>query len=254
MPFTTGILIGIGETRAERIDALLAIRELGERHGHVQEVIVQNFRAKPGTRMAAHPEPPLDELLWTAAAARVLLGPRWHIQCPPNLSYGDFPRLLDAGIDDWGGVSPVTIDHVNPEAPWPDLDRLRAATEERGLVLAPRLAVYPEVVAEVERWCSPAVATAVRRATDAGGLAREDTWAAGVAAPVAPVANGGGPVRDTAVAEALHLARTRRARRGRRRSRSSRPAGPTRPQCLRPPTGSARRSAARPSPTSSPAT
>jgi FO synthase len=109
VPFTTGILIGIGETRAERIEALLAIRDLGERHGHVQEVIVQNFRAKPGTRMAGAPEPSLDELLWTIAVARILLGPRWHVQAPPNLSYDDFPRLLDAGIDDWGGVSPVTI-------------------------------------------------------------------------------------------------------------------------------------------------
>src|SRR5205807_3935814 len=101
VPFTSGILIGIGETRPERIDALLAIRELGERYGHVQEVIVQNFRAKPGTRMAAHVEPSLDELLWTAAAARVVLGPQWNIQAPPNLSYAGFPRLLDAGINDW---------------------------------------------------------------------------------------------------------------------------------------------------------
>src|SRR3954464_3620010 len=173
VPFTTGILIGIGETRAERIDALLAIRDLAVRHGHVQEVIVQNFRAKPGTRMAGHPEPPQDELLWTAAAARVLLGPGVHVQCPPNLSYDDFPRLLDAGIDDWGGVSPVTIDHVNPEAPWPQIERLREATEARGLVLAPRLPIYPESVADVGRWCSPTVATAVRKNTSAGALRRE---------------------------------------------------------------------------------
>src|SRR3954447_19894965 len=168
VPFTTGILIGIGETRHERLEALLAIRELGDRFGHVQEVIVQNFRAKAGTRMAAAPEPALDELLWTCAAARLVLGPDWNIQAPPNLSFGDFPRLLDAGIDDWGGISPVTIDHVNPEAPWPEIERLRAATEARGLTLVPRLAVYPETVADVERWCSPGVATAVRRATDAG--------------------------------------------------------------------------------------
>jgi FO synthase len=128
IPFTTGILIGIGETREERLEALLAIRELGERYGHVQEVIVQNFRAKPGTKMAQHPEPSLDELLWTAAAARAVLGADWHIQCPPNLSGDDFGRLLEAGIDDWGGVSPVTIDHVNPEAPWPELERLAAET------------------------------------------------------------------------------------------------------------------------------
>src|SRR5438105_289717 len=172
VPFTTGILIGIGETRAERIDALLAIRALAERHGHVQEVIIQNFRAKPGTRMADAPEPPLEELLWTIAVARILLGLRAHVQAPPNLSYGDFPRLLDAGIDDWGGVSPVTIDHVNPEAPWPQLERLRAATESRGLQLAPRLPVYPEWI-EGE-WVDPRVLPAVLRASDATGLARED--------------------------------------------------------------------------------
>jgi FO synthase len=179
VPFTTGILIGIGETRAERVDALLAIRDVGERHGHVQEVIVQNFRAKPGTRMAAHPEPPLEELLWTAAAARVVLGPHWHVQCPPNLSYEEFPRLLDAGIDDWGGISPVTIDHVNPEAPWPEIALLERATRERGLELAPRLAVYPEYVADLDRWADPAVAPAILRRADSLGLAREDAWSPG---------------------------------------------------------------------------
>ena len=179
VPFTTGVLIGIGETRAERVESLLAIREVGERYGHVQEVIVQNFRAKPGTRMAAHPEPSLDELLWTAAAARVLLGPEWNIQAPPNLSYDEFPRLLDAGINDWGGVSPVTVDHVNPEAPWPEVERLRAATEARGLRLAPRLPIYPGYVAELDRWTDPAVAPLVRRRADAEGLARDDRWAAG---------------------------------------------------------------------------
>ena len=131
VPFTTGILIGIGETRAERIEALLAIRELHERHGHVQEVIVQNFRAKPGTRMADAPEPSLDELLWSAAVARLVLPPEVHVQAPPNLSYDDFPRLLDAGIDDWGGISPVTIDHVNPEAPWPEVERLERGDARR---------------------------------------------------------------------------------------------------------------------------
>jgi FO synthase len=177
VPFTTGILIGIGETRAERIEALLAIRELGERYGHVQEVIVQNFRAKAGTRMAEAPEPPLEELLWTIAVARILLGPRWHLQAPPNLSYDDFPRLLDAGIDDWGGISPVTIDHVNPEAPWPEVERLRGATESRGLELAPRLPVYPEWIDG--DWIDPAVMPAVLRASDSLGLAREDAWSPG---------------------------------------------------------------------------
>jgi len=179
IPFTSGILIGIGETREERIDALLALRALGEEHGHVQEVIVQNFRAKPGTRMASHPEPSLEEHLWTIAAARILLGPGWHVQAPPNLAYDDFPRLLDAGIDDWGGVSPVTIDHVNPEAPWPEIERLAEATRSRGLELAPRLAVYPEYVADLDGWIDSAVAPYVRRAADAAGLARDDSWAPG---------------------------------------------------------------------------
>ncbi len=186
VPFTSGILIGIGESRAERIDALLAIHELAERYGHVQEVIVQNFRAKPGTRMAAAPEPPLEELLWTIAVARILLGPHAHLQAPPNLSYDDFPRLLDAGIDDWGGVSPVTIDHVNPEAPWPELDRLRRATESRGLELAPRLPVYPEWISG--EWIDPGVMPAVLRASDSLGLAREDGWSPGedVSIPFVP--------------------------------------------------------------------
>jgi FO synthase len=179
IPFTSGILVGIGETREERIDALLALRALGEEHGHVQEVIVQNFRAKPGTRMASHPEPSLDDHLWTIAVARILLGPDWHVQAPPNLAFDDFPRLLDAGIDDWGGVSPVTIDHVNPEAPWPEIERLHDATAGRGLELAARLPVYPELVGGLDRWVDPAVAPFVRRAADASGLAREDAWAPG---------------------------------------------------------------------------
>jgi FO synthase len=186
VPFTTGILIGIGETRAERIDALRAIRELADRHGHVQEVIVQNFRAKAGTRMAGASEPALEELLWTIAVARIVLGAAAHVQAPPNLSYDDFPYLLDAGIDDWGGVSPVTIDHVNPEAPWPEVERLRNATESRGLELAPRLAVYPEWISGA--WLDPNVLPAVLRASDSLGLAREDRWSPGedVAAPFVP--------------------------------------------------------------------
>ncbi len=174
IPFTSGILIGIGETRAERLDALEALRALHERHGHVQEVIVQNFRAKPGTRMASHPEPSLEDHLWTIAAARLLLPADVAVQAPPNLAYGDFPRLLDAGIDDWGGVSPVTIDHVNPEAPWPDRDRLAAATRSRGLELARRLPVYPRYLSG--KWVDPAVLPTALRASDALGLAREDGW------------------------------------------------------------------------------
>jgi FO synthase len=182
VPFTTGILIGIGETRSERLDALRAIDERAAEHGHVQEVIIQNFRAKPGTRMAEALEPPLEELLWTIAVARIVLGPLAHVQAPPNLSYDDFPRLLDAGIDDWGGVSPVTVDHVNPEAPWPEVDRLRAATESRGLELAPRLAVYPEWISG--EWVDPHVLPTVLRASDALGLGREDGWSPGAAGGV----------------------------------------------------------------------
>ena len=173
VPFTTGILIGIGETRAERLDALQAIASAGP---HVQEVIVQNFRAKADTRMAAAPEPPLEELLWTIAVARLVLPPEVALQAPPNLSE-DFAALLDAGIDDWGGVSPVTIDHVNPEAPWPEVEALRLACASRGLGLAPRLTVYPRYVDS--EWIDPRVLPNVLHASDALGLAREDLWATG---------------------------------------------------------------------------
>jgi FO synthase len=184
VPFTTGVLIGIGETRAERLEALLAIRELHERSGHIQEVIVQNFRAKAGTRMAEHAEPPLDEVLWSAAAARLVLGAAANIQVPPNLSYAAFGRLLDAGINDWGGLSPVTIDHVNPEAPWPAIEALERATEAAGLELAPRLAIYPEFVRDPGRWLDDGVVAATLRRSDATGLARDDAWSAGAAMPI----------------------------------------------------------------------
>ncbi|HKI92828.1 MAG TPA: 7,8-didemethyl-8-hydroxy-5-deazariboflavin synthase CofG, partial [Gaiellaceae bacterium] len=176
VPFTTGILIGIGETREERLEALVAIAESHRRYGHVQEVIVQNFRAKPGTQMVDAPEPSVEEHLWTIAAARLLLPPEVHLQVPPNLTE-DFAVLLDAGIDDWGGVSPVTIDHVNPEAPWPELERLREATRSRGFELAPRLPVYPGWLGPV--WLDEAVLPGVLRLADSLGLAREDGWAPG---------------------------------------------------------------------------
>jgi FO synthase len=214
VPFTTGILIGIGETRAERIDALLAIRELADQHGHVQEVIVQNFRAKPGTRMADAAEPSLDELLWTIAVARIILGPRAHLQAPPNLSYSDFPRLLDAGIDDWGGVSPVTIDHVNPEAPWPELELLREGTESRGLELAPRLPVYPEWISGA--WLDPNVMPSVLRASDALGLAREDAWSPGEAGGVPFVPRDALPIDSRDELGEDELVRLFRARGGER--------------------------------------
>jgi len=178
VPFTTGILIGIGETRRERLEALRAIAAAGP---HVQEVIVQNFRAKPGTKMANAPEPALEELLWTIAAARLILPAGVALQAPPNLTE-DFARLLDAGIDDWGGVSPVTIDHVNPEAPWPELELLRAATEGRGLALAPRLTVYPRHIGP--DWIDSAVLPSVLRSSDSLGLGREDAWSPGQAAGI----------------------------------------------------------------------
>jgi FO synthase len=192
------------------VEALLAIRELVERHGHVQEVIVQNFRAKSGTRMADAPEPPLEELLWTIAVARIVLGPKAHLQAPPNLSYDDFPRLLDAGIDDWGGVSPVTIDHVNPEAPWPALDRLRAATESRGLELAARLPIYSEWISG--QWVDPNVLPAVLRASDSLGLAREDGWSPGRDAPIPFVPRDALPIDTRGELEEDGLVRLFRAR------------------------------------------
>ena len=146
MAFTTGILIGIGETFEERVDSLFAIRALHEKYGHIQEVIVQNFRAKPDIPMAHHPEPSMEDMLRTIAMARLILGSHMNLQAPPNLSYADFPRLLEAGINDWGGVSPVTKDFINPEAAWPQIAKLRAETEARGFTLRERLALYPEFV------------------------------------------------------------------------------------------------------------
>jgi len=194
IPFTTGILIGIGETREERLEALAAIRDLHARYGHIQEVIIQNFRAKPGTKMASAPEPSLEEHVWTIGAAREVLGPEMKVQAPPNLAYDDFPKLLDAGIDDWGGVSPVTIDHVNPEAPWPDIVRLRATTEAAGSELAARLPIYPEYVADLERWADSRVAQEIRKHADADGLARDDRWAAGSTAAIPPLPSRAAPL------------------------------------------------------------
>ncbi len=190
VPFTSGILIGIGETRAERVESLLALRDLHDRHGHVQEIIVQNFRAKPGTRMADAPEPDLDELLWTIAVTRLLFGPEMNIQAPPNLSPGALPRLAAAGLNDWGGVSPVTPDYVNPEAPWPHLRALARETADCGHVLTERLAIYPAYTAEPDRWLAADLRTPVRRAIDADGFARVDDWTPGSTAPPPKVVAG----------------------------------------------------------------
>lgn len=144
VPFTTGILVGIGENRRERIDALLEIRKLHDAHGHIQEVIIQNFRAKPNTPMGGELDADGEELIWTVAVARLILGPGMNLQVPPNLNAADYQIYLDAGINDWGGVSPLTIDFVNPEAPWPGLAELRDRTQAMGFALRPRLPVYPE--------------------------------------------------------------------------------------------------------------
>ncbi|MBV8559955.1 MAG: 7,8-didemethyl-8-hydroxy-5-deazariboflavin synthase CofG, partial [Acidimicrobiia bacterium] len=181
--FTTGILVGIGESRASRLDALRAIAASHRRHGHVQEVIVQNFLPKPGTAMHGAPPCPADDYLWTVAAARLLLPPDVHLQAPPNLTE-DFGLLLEAGIDDWGGVSPVTPDHVNPERPWPALDRLREVTEGRGFVLAPRLTIYPEFARDPSRWLDAAMEFPVLDRSDAEALARDDpSWYSGADHP-----------------------------------------------------------------------
>lgn len=183
IPMTSGILIGIGETRRERLDALLALRELSDRHGHLQEIIIQNFRAKPGTKMRRAPEPSNDELCWTVAAARLLFGPHMSIQAPPNLYAGDLTELIAAGINDWGGVSPLTPDHVNPEAPWPHLDRLEAETARAGCDLVERLTVYPSYVRARREWLADSVQAPVLRQSDGAGWARVGRWYAGAVEP-----------------------------------------------------------------------
>jgi FO synthase len=183
VPFTSGILIGIGETRRERIEALLALRDLHERYGHIQEIIIQNFRAKPGTRMAAATEPDETEHLWTIAVARLIFGPAMNIQAPPNLMPDALEAMVAAGINDWGGVSPVTPDHVNPEAPWPALDLLAKRTSGAGKLLLERLAIYPSYAQDPMRWVDPDLRTPVLRAVDAQGFARPDTWIAGAGTP-----------------------------------------------------------------------
>jgi len=170
IPFTTGILIGIGETPEERVDALIAIRDLHAKYGHIQEVIVQNFRAKPGTPMAHWPDPDRGEMLRTLAVARLLM-PEMNIQAPPNLSDPHYADLLDGGINDWGGVSPLTPDFINPERPWPHLEQLRERTEAKGLKLRQRLPVYPEF-AEQAAAHSALLAQRLSSAADAEGYAR----------------------------------------------------------------------------------
>ncbi|HVL33721.1 MAG TPA: bifunctional FO biosynthesis protein CofGH, partial [Actinomycetota bacterium] len=171
IPFTTGILIGIGETMRERVESLFAIRKLARQYGHIQEVIVQNFVAKPDTRMGSAPDAEHQDYLATIAVARIVLGPRATVQAPPNLSDERFPELLDAGINDWGGISPVTPDHVNPEKPWPNVARVRSETEARGYTFRERLTLYPSYALQPDPW----IDGKMRGATDA--LAQPDGYA-----------------------------------------------------------------------------
>ena len=170
VPFTTGILIGIGETWDERVQTLSAISEVHTRHGHIQEVIVQNFRAKPGTAMAAHPEPTLEDMVRTIAVARLMLAPSISVQAPPNLQshYADY---IDAGLNDWGGISPVTIDHINPERAWPKIEELKAATRARGYELRERLTVYPSFLCIEDGFLDTNIAPVIRRHASDDGLA-----------------------------------------------------------------------------------
>ncbi|MDH3715955.1 MAG: 5-amino-6-(D-ribitylamino)uracil--L-tyrosine 4-hydroxyphenyl transferase CofH [Gammaproteobacteria bacterium] len=183
VPFTTGILIGIGETRLERVESLLAIRDLHEQHGHIQEIIIQNFRPKPGTPMADAAAPSSDELFWTIAVARLIFGPAMNIQAPPNLSPGQLGALIGAGLNDWGGVSPVTPDHVNPEAPWPHLRELATETANSGKQLTERLAIYPDYALDSKRWLDDELRTPVLRAVDSEGFVWTGPWIAGAQQP-----------------------------------------------------------------------
>ncbi len=183
MPLTSGILVGIGETARERIEALIVLRDLDRRHGHLQEVIVQNFCPKPGTKMAAAAEAGEDDFLRALAAARIVLDDRVSVQAPPNLNAERLVELLDAGIDDWGGISPVTQDHVNPEAAWPEIALMEEVCAAYGRPLVERLTVYPRFVAAIDEagWIDPALRPAVLKLADAEGLARDSLWSPGVA-------------------------------------------------------------------------
>jgi FO synthase len=185
IPFTSGLLVGIGETRHERITALLALRDLHEAHGHLQEIIIQPFRAKPGTPMAGHPNASTDELLWTLAVARLVFGPAMSIQSPPNLSADLIGEVIDAGINDWGGISPITADYVNPEAPWPHLEALAARMREHGRILVHRLPLYRNYARDLDRWTDSTLHRKILAVADSEFMARDSTWASGDATPPA---------------------------------------------------------------------
>lgn len=220
MPVTSGILCGIGETGAERLEALIALRDLHARHGHLQEVIVQNFCPKPGTKMAGSAELAEAEFLRTLAAARIVLPPEVSVQAPPNLNDERLTELIDCGIDDWGGISPVTMDHVNPEAPWPEVERLAAICAAKGLPLVERLTAYPRFVRDAfgvgedegwpdKAWIAPALRPHVLKHADSEGLARDSQWSPGVAeqAPgsiASPLGRQGAAAHEGPVAKTLH--------------------------------------------------
>ncbi len=187
VPFTSGILIGIGETRRERIESLLALRDLNDVDGHIQEIIIQNFRRKPGTLMHDAPEPSLDDMLWTVAIARLVFGAKMNIQAPPNLMPEALLDLINAGINDWGGVSPVTCDHVNPEAAWPQVHKLRSATESAGKRLVARLPLYPQYLDKLQQWVDPGLHHPVLERIDSLGYARCDNWCPGGGQPIPQV-------------------------------------------------------------------
>lgn len=179
VPFTSGILIGIGETRLERIESLLALRRMHDSYGHIQEIIIQNFQPKADTKMAHSQPVSTEDLCWTIAIARLLFGPDMNIQTPPNLNSGELESLVAAGVNDWGGVSPVTPDHVNPEAPWPTLERLSRETEATGKILIERLAIYPSYVRDSARWAADKFSTPLKHSVDAQGFPREEQWSPG---------------------------------------------------------------------------
>ena len=184
VPFTTGILIGIGETRQERLDSLLAIRDLHNKYDHIQEVIIQNFVPKADTKMAKTAPPTTEELLWSVAMARLIFGPDMSIQAPPNLSPGKLELLIEAGINDWGGVSPLTPDHVNPESPWPGLDALKQQTANTGKLLQQRLTIYPRYLFEADTWLDGKLKAPVWKLADGAGFGREDGWLSGMSVEV----------------------------------------------------------------------
>ncbi|GIS86646.1 MAG: hypothetical protein CM1200mP17_12140 [Woeseia sp.] len=178
VPVTTGILIGIGETREERLESLLAIKQLHEKYEHIQEIIIQNFIPKPDTKMKNVKAPEPEELLWTLSMARIIFGPTMNIQCPPNLNKGLLSEIIDSGINDWGGVSPVTDDHVNPESPWPDLELLKLSTNNKGFELQERLAVYPEYQKD-PKWVDSNLRPHLLELSDSEGYGRHNKWRCG---------------------------------------------------------------------------